>query len=98
MGALIGLLIPNLAFAMGYLIVRLFLALGIGFVTYLGFDTLMTNVLTFINTQLSGTSASIAEAITTLNVPQAFTIITAAITTRITINGLRKLSFKALIP
>lgn len=93
----LGFLVPTLAYAMGYLVIRLLLALGIGFVTYVGFDALMDQVLDYIDAQFNALPVDIVSALSTLNVPQCFTIITAAITTRITLTGLRRLSIKPLL-
>jgi hypothetical protein len=94
---MIAALIPMLAYALGFVAVRVLIALGLSFVTFVGFSALMGHAVDFINTQLAGVSSSIAQFLVTVNVPQAITIITSAITTRVAMTGLRRVVWKGLI-
>lgn len=84
--------------ALGSFVVRLLLALGIGFTTYIGFDALMSQVLAYMDARLAGLPATITEFLTSISVPQCISIVVAGLTTRVSITGLRRLVLRAAAP
>ena len=82
------------------LVVKVFLALGVGFVTYTGAQLLIDTVLTELQTQFASAAFdSMRSLFAYMNVDKAITMMVSAITIRATLRGLqaggslRKLSF-----
>lgn len=81
-------LIGGLASAMGSLIGRAMLAIGIGFVSYTGVDLLVTNLTQAIQGNLSGIPASLWSWLALLKVQTSISIITSAFSTRVAMSAL----------
>lgn len=81
-------IIGALASAMGSLIGRLLLALGIGFVSYTGVDTLVANLTSAIQGNLSGIPGSLWSWLGILKVQTSISILTSAFSTRVAMSAL----------
>lgn len=82
-------LLGGLAMAMSSLVGRVLIALGLGFVTYLGFDALMSSIVGQINS-LMGTFAasSLAAWGGFFQLDKHVSMVLSAITTKIAMKGL----------
>jgi len=70
----------------GLAIVRaIAVSLGIGLVTYVGLDSLLTWAQSYAQSQLGGLSADMLSLVALMKVPNAISMIFSAITTRITL-------------
>lgn len=76
-------IIGALAAAMTSLVGRVLLALGIGFVSYSGIDTLISNLTSAIQGNMTGIPASLWSWMAILKVQTSISIITSAFSTRV---------------
>ena len=82
--------IAALAAALIPLVVKLLLALGIGFVTYTGVQLLLDTIATQIQAQFNIPGwSSVTNLLAYMNVDRAITIMLSAITVRATLRGLQ---------
>lgn len=87
MPALLLALFSGLASIAGTLAGRVLVALGIQYVTYTGFDLVLSSIINGIS-NTSGAPALIAQYIGFFRIGEAISIITGAITAKWAINGL----------
>ena len=73
---------------------RILIALGIGLVTYAGYDTLIATAKNHIITQMTGLPANTLQIISLYGLPESLAIILGAFTTAASISALKK--FKVL--
>lgn len=83
-GALIGALIQVL----GTLVGKILVSLGIGYAVFSGVDTSITYARDFFIAKVAAQGANAVAVASALKVGVCISIITSAITTRLTINGL----------
>jgi Protein of unknown function (DUF2523) len=83
-GALIGALIQVL----GTLVGKILVSLGIGYAVYSGVDVSISYARDIFITRISTQGANVVAVASSLKVGVCVSIITSAITTRLTINGL----------
>lgn len=81
-------LIGGLASAMTSLVGRVLIALGIGFASYSGIDTLVSNLTQSIQGNLSGIPGSLWSWLALLKVQTSISIITSAFSTRVAMTAL----------
>lgn len=89
-GALIGALIQVL----GTLVGKILISLGIGYAVYSGVDVSIAYARDFFIMNISAQGGNAVAVASTLKVGTCISIITSAITTRLTINGLTNGSLK----
>lgn len=90
-------IIGGLASAMGSLVGRLLLALGIGFVSYTGFDVLLGQLLEAMQTNIGSIPGTLWSWMALLKVQTSISIMSSALTTRLamaTVGG----AVKRMIP
>ena len=84
-------LISALAVGIPYLLVRIFSILGITFVTYQGFDLLLTNVRATIEGYFQGLPAVILDVMVTCNVDVYITMLFSSYILKVALGGFTKL-------
>jgi len=57
---------------------KVLLALGVGIVTYTGFDLMIGQIRDYINSQMSGLTTEVFQTISLMGVPESFGIILGA--------------------
>lgn len=78
------------AFAISKVVVKLVTALGVGYVTYVGFSSLIDMVQGYIDSNLGGLPANVFQVINIVNVPAAINLILSAYAARYTLFTLSK--------
>lgn len=87
MPVLIAMLIGGLVSALGSVIGRIIISLGIGFVTYQGFNVLLGFIKTRISTEISSLDPLILQIFSTLQIDTAINILFSAYAVRLVIQG-----------
>lgn len=98
MPALAALLVPFLVWLVSGIIGRIIFSLGVGFVEYLGIQYLIDQTNNFISGLVGGLPAPLVEAWTVIGFQVALNMIMTAYAMRITIIGVRKLTFIPATP
>lgn len=70
------------------LVVRVFVALGVGWVAYQGLDVLLDNIGALIQSTLSGMPPTVVEFLALVNADRATVIILSALSARLVLAGL----------
>lgn len=78
------------AFALSKVVVKVLSALGVGYVVYVGFSTLIDLVQSYIDVTLGGLPAHVFQIINIVNVPAAINLILSAYAARYTLFSLNK--------
>lgn len=91
--ALLPILGRVLAYVLGSLVGKIIFGLGVGYVEYKGVELVISQTHSYINSLTSGFPPEILEAWTVFGFPTALNMIFAAYSTRITIMGVRKITF-----
>lgn len=92
-GALIGALIQ----ALGTFVGKVLISLGIGYAVFTGVDTSITFARDFIITKLSAQGGNLLAAASTMKVGSCISMLTSALVTRLTINGLTSGTIKRMV-
>jgi hypothetical protein len=87
MPALVAMFGVGIKLLMAYAVTRLFLALGLAYVTYQGLDTLLSNIQSQIQSDYGSLSASVFAIISMCGADKAISIIFSAIAIRMVYNG-----------
>ena len=87
MPVLIAMLIGGLVSALGSVIGRIIISLGIGFVTYQGFNVLLGFIKSRINTEISSLDPLIVQIFSTFQIDTAINILFSAYAVRLVIQG-----------
>lgn len=74
--------------ALGSIVGRILISLGIGFVTYQGFDVLLGFIKTRIQTEFAGLDPIILQVFSTLQIDTAINILFSAFAVRLVIQGI----------
>ncbi len=74
------------------IVVKIFKALGIGAVTYVGINQVMSVAASYIESQLGGTTVLMQSMLGVAKIDVAINIYLAAITTRMVLSGMNKLT------
>jgi len=85
---LIGGLLGALAGAMGHMVARVLVSLGIGYVTYQGVDTSITWARDFVFAKLGGLPADVLGIAGLMQVGTMISIVASALVVRVSIAGL----------
>lgn len=90
-------LVGGLIQAVGTLVGRVLISLGIGYVVYQGIDTTLDYVKGIVQTNLQGLPADVVAIASTCQVDTAVSILFSAITVRLLINGLQSGAMKRMV-
>lgn len=93
LGALIGALIDSA----GTLIGRILLSLGIGYAVYSGIDTSIVFARDLIISRISASGAQTVAAASALKLGTCISILTSALTARLSLNGLTNGTLKKMV-
>lgn len=86
----LGALLGGLADSMGSFIGRALIGLSLGFVTYIGFDALVSSILSQINSLMQGfTSSSLAAWGGFFQIDKHVSMVLSAVSTKIMMKGLQ---------
>ena len=88
MPLIIAALLGGIASAMGSLVGRALVALGVGFVAYEGIDTLMTFIKVQALSQISSLPPALVGFIGVMKIGVVLSILLSALTTRMVVQGL----------
>jgi hypothetical protein len=97
MPLLVSALIGGLIQALGTIVGRILISLGIGFVTYQGIDTTLDYVKDTITSNLQGLPADIVGIASICQIDTAVSIIFSAIAVRFVIQGLTSGTMKRMV-
>jgi hypothetical protein len=97
MPLLVSALIGGLIQALGTIVGRLLISLGIGFVAYQGIDTTLDYVKSVIVSNLQGLPADVVTIASVCQLDTAVSIIFSAIVVRFAIQGLQSGSMKKMV-
>lgn len=82
-------LVAVLGFVVSSVIVKILFALGVGFFTYTGLTALIDQLLGYVSVTTGGLPASIIQIMNLAGFSQAFSIVSAALVARATIQSMR---------
>lgn len=83
-----GLIATTVKWIVGYSIVRVIAALGIGLITFSALDTITSLIVNFIESNTSGIGGQFWQVAVTLNVPHAIKVVTSAYVAAVAIRQL----------
>lgn len=78
------------AYALARVVVKVVAALGMGYVAYVGFDTLITEINGYLDTTMAGLPVLVFQVVNIVNIPAAINLILSAYTARYTLLFLNK--------